>query len=69
MMGRTEVAMELGIKPSNLDKVANLPKPVQTLERGDLWLESVIGPFAVGFKERRAERAEKSDEQEAAGKR
>lgn len=46
LMGAREVAAELGVSPSNLGKVADLPPPAKELIRGRLWRADVIYQFA-----------------------
>ena len=47
LMGRLEVARELGVEPTNLDKVVGVPEPIpQELRRGALWRADVIREFA-----------------------
>lgn len=46
-MGVTEVAAELGVRTSNLDRVAHLPEPVQELASGRLWRAADIKRFAA----------------------
>jgi hypothetical protein len=59
-IGRLEVAMMLGTKPGNLDKIAHLPEPVPwstELSRGKLWREDVIEAFVAERHERQAGKA------------
>lgn len=52
-MGVSEACEELGVFPSNLDKLVGLPKPAFRLRAGRFWYAAEIKEFA----EQRAEKA------------
>lgn len=45
-MGADEVAKELGIRKSNIDRQANMPAPKQDLAMGRLWKAAEIRAYA-----------------------
>lgn len=53
LMGVTEACKALGVQTSNLDKVAELPDPVQTLAAGRIWRAEEIRDFAEYRRSRR----------------
>ena len=45
-MGVTAAALTLGVSPSNIDAIADLPEAAQRTERGRLWRASDIRALA-----------------------
>ena len=45
LMGNKAVAKAIGVKPSNLGRVARLPAHAQTLDSGRVWRADVIKMF------------------------
>ena len=56
LMGAKEVADELGVQMSNLQHQRDLPRPVATLSRGDIWLAQDIREFRHERADRRLKR-------------
>jgi hypothetical protein len=54
LLGAKEVADELGVRVSNLERVVGLPAEVGDLACGRIWRADVIRPFADERRERRA---------------
>lgn len=55
LMGAKEVAAELDVAVSNLDKIPRLPEATQRIGAGRIWRADVIREFADDRRKRKAE--------------